>query len=341
MRKQVLITLLLFLFIFLVIFFLVLVSGCPYQQYEDPTGEIEFAASEEFIEDNILLNLQEEYDFMFGRVHEIAIGLTHEALKAEDVDVAVGFATDGKIKELELVKIEDDKNVFQANHPSPVIREEALEQHQEIPAIMEEITPLLDTTTMKELNYKVDIEEMTPEEVAHEWLIENNLIDRLSDEREPLIETETNQEVAGDNRETNDKLVISSREFTEQRILGKITVLALKEAGIPVEDRTEVIRTEPIRSAIMRGQVDMYWDYAGSVWRDIYLQEEVITDAEEIHRRVAQKEADEGLIWLDYAPLNNTYTVLMRKQDARKEGIETLSDLAEWVKERQKEKERD
>jgi len=37
------------------------------------------------------------------------------------------------------------------------------------------------------------------------------------------------------------------------------------------------------------------------------------------------------LIWLDYAPLNKTYTIMMRADHAAEYDISTISDLAEWV----------
>lgn len=62
-------------------------EGCP----------PEFIAQEEGFE-----AFAQTYDLHFDRVYELVIGLTHEALRAGDVDAAIGYATDGKIKELDL-----------------------------------------------------------------------------------------------------------------------------------------------------------------------------------------------------------------------------------------------
>ena len=95
----------------------------------DPEFQVKFAANYEFVVHEDGLNaLKEYYGIQFDEVYEMAIGLTHEALRAGDVDVAKGFATDGKIKELDLVNLKDDKELFPAYHPAPIIRKEILQK---------------------------------------------------------------------------------------------------------------------------------------------------------------------------------------------------------------------
>ena len=295
--------------------FSVFVSGCPVEEPVEPEEKVHLAANEQFIVDEGgLALLKEEYGLIFDEVHEMALGLTHEALKMGDVDAAVGFTTDGKIKELDLVKLEDDKKVFPAANPAPLIREEALEQYPQVKGIMADIAARLDNRTMIQLNFRVDLEENEPVDVARQWLLNENLIGedgRVPVEGEPLI--------------------VSSKEFMEQRILGQITVLALKSAGIPVEKKEPIAGTEPIRRALKLGNIDLYWEYTGVVWREIFEEEKRITDPEEVYRLVSEKDAEEGLIWLDYAPLNKTYTIMIREVHADEHDITTISEFAEWA----------
>jgi len=295
--------------------FAFLLSGCPVQEPVEPEEKVRLAANEQFIvEEEGLALLEEEYGLVFDEVHEMALGLTHEALNVGDVNVAVGFTTDGKIKELELVRLEDDNQVFPASNPAPLTREEVLEQYPQLKGILAEISGRLDNRTMIELNYKVDLEENEPVDVARQWLLEQDLI--TEDARIPV---------------EGEPVVVSSKEFMEQMILGQITVLAFENAGIPVEKREPIAGTAPIRRALLLEGIDLYWEYTGVVWRDVYEKEERISDPEQVYRKVAEKDAEIGLVWLDYAPLNKTYTLLMRNDHAAEHDINTISDLAEWV----------
>jgi len=292
-----------------------LLSGCPVEEPAPPEKKVRLAANEQFImEEEGLLLLEEEYGLVFDEVHEMALGLTHEALKAGDVDVAVGFSTDGKIKELELARLEDDKQAFPASNPAPLVRKEVLEQYPQLEGIMAEIAGRLDNRTMIELNYRVDLEENEPVDVAREWLMEEELI--TEEGRVPV---------------DGEPVMVSSKEFMEQIILGQITVLALENAGIPVEKIDPIAGTEPIRRALTMGNIDLYWEYTGVVWRQVYEKEEPVAVPEQVYRKVAEKDAEKDLVWLAYAPLNKTYTLMMQEDKAVEHDINTISDLAEWV----------
>ncbi len=343
---------------FLFLFLAVIPGGCPIEDFNDHEEQVEIAASGKFVgQDKGLCSLLEKYDIKFDQVHEMNIGFTHEALRQGDVDAAIGFASDGKIKELDLLALEDDKGAFQVCHPAPVTREEVLEQHPGIEGIMSEISSRLDTRSMRKLNYRVDIKETSPEEVAREWLRQEGLI-KEEEEEEGEIEDPANIENNAEKREVNEvdiddevdvdkekskdaeKVVtVSSREFSEQKILGQITVLALKDAGIPVEDKTGIARREVIRSALLNGEIDMYWAYTGETWQEVHMKKDIIADAEEVFDQVSEKDRDKGVVWLDYAPSQKTYTVLMHRERAQEQGITNLSQFAEWTKEVQQKRE--
>ena len=290
-------------------------GGCPAEEPEEPDRIVGFAANEEFIvaRDGLTM-LKEEYGLEFGEVHEMALGLTHEALRSGDVDAAIGFSTDAKIIEYDLVGLIDDKEIFPANNPAPVVREDVLDRYPHIEGIMAEVTSKLNTETKKRLNYRASIDEKEPEEVAREWLLDEGLI--VEEERVPF---------------DGEPVTIRSIEFTEHRILRHIMVLALENARIPVEDRKQMIGAETIRKALIAEEIDAYWEYTGVAWEEFHHQEEIISDSEELYHEVKERDAEKGIIWLDYAPMNKTYTVMIRREHAREYDISTISDLAEWV----------
>jgi len=101
----------------------------------------------------------------------------YKTLRDEQVDVAMGLSTDGRIAALNIVTLEDDEYFFPVYNAAPVVRKDALEKNPEIKEILEKISPLLDSETVTKLNYEVDINEREPEEVAEEWMKSVDLID--------------------------------------------------------------------------------------------------------------------------------------------------------------------
>jgi osmoprotectant transport system substrate-binding protein len=60
--------------------------------------------------------------------------------------------------------------------------------------------------------------------------------------------------------------------------------------------------------------------------------DEAITDPEECYAVVSETDLEQnGLVWLDYTPFDNTYTLMMRQEDADALDIVTISDLADAI----------
>ena len=62
------------------------------------------------------------------------------------------------------------------------------------------------------------------------------------------------------------ELTVGSKEFTEQLILGQITLQALEAAGATVNDQIGLAGTVAARKALESGEIDMYWEYTGTGW---------------------------------------------------------------------------
>lgn len=122
--------------------------------------------------------LQEEYGFEFGRanVKRMDSGLTYQALKEDQVDVALVFATDGRIPAFDFKVLEDDKNYFPAYALTPVVRKDTLDKHPDLADALNSLSAKLDDQTMAKLNASVDVEKKTIEEVAESFLKEQGLI---------------------------------------------------------------------------------------------------------------------------------------------------------------------
>lgn len=131
-----------------------------------------------------------------------------------------------------------------------------------------------------------------------------------------------------------DPVVVGSKEFTEQLILGQLTIQVLEANDIPTVDETNLGGTIILREAQEEGEVDLGWEYTGTALITHLGFEDPITEPEEAYRIVRDEDLERNnLVWLNYAPLNNTYTIMMRREDAEELGIETLSDLAAAINE--------
>ncbi|MFD0857853.1 glycine betaine ABC transporter substrate-binding protein [Roseovarius aquimarinus] len=122
--------------------------------------------------------LQETYGFELSRdqVSRMDSGLVYEALKNGDVEVGLVFATDGRIPAFDFVTLQDDKGYFPAYALAPVVRDEILEAHPEIGDLLNNMSSKLDDETMARLNARVDVERVSVENVAAEFLAEAGMM---------------------------------------------------------------------------------------------------------------------------------------------------------------------
>jgi osmoprotectant transport system substrate-binding protein len=98
------------------------------------------------------------------------IGLTYRALADGQVDLIAGNSTDGQIEALHLVALEDDRHYFPPYQAAPVIREEALRAHPEVGRAIDALAGTISDSTMRRLNYLIDVEHHDLREVAHDFL---------------------------------------------------------------------------------------------------------------------------------------------------------------------------
>ncbi|MGD6847839.1 glycine betaine ABC transporter substrate-binding protein [Rossellomorea aquimaris] len=125
-----------------------------------------------------LPGVEELYGFKFGsgQIKQMDLGLTQRALNNRQVDVSVAFETDATIVDYDLVTLKDDKKFFPPYRAAVSINKNVYEKYPEIKDITAKLADKLNSDIMRELNYKVDIEGNSVSVVAHDWLVENELI---------------------------------------------------------------------------------------------------------------------------------------------------------------------
>ncbi|MCE1179655.1 MAG: glycine betaine ABC transporter substrate-binding protein [Micrococcales bacterium] len=128
---------------------------------------------------------------------------------------------------------------------------------------------------------------------------------------------------------------VGSKNFTEQLLLGKMAVILLKSAGADVKDLTNIPGSASARQAQTSGQVQMEWEYTGTAWISYLGETTPIPDERRQWEAVRDRDLkDNSLVWLDPAPMNNTYGFAARSQVAKELGTTKLSDFAKVPKDR-------
>lgn len=124
------------------------------------------------------------------------------------------------------------------------------------------------------------------------------------------------------------KLTVTGKNFTEQLILGKISVLATRAAGFEVTDLTNIPGSQPARELMVSGQADVTWEYTGTGWIAYLGMSEGIADKQKQWQAVHDADLANGLTWGAPAPMNNTYAFAIRNEAAEELGVESISDIA-------------
>lgn len=113
--------------------------------------------------------LESLYGFDFKEKKELDIGLKYQAISEDQVDVINVFSTDGRLREHNLIVLEDDMNFFPSYYAATLIKNETLEKYKELDSIMEKLTGKISNEEMTYLNYQVEIEKKDPKQVANDF----------------------------------------------------------------------------------------------------------------------------------------------------------------------------
>ena len=117
-------------------------------------------------------------------------------------------------------------------------------------------------------------------------------------------------------------IVIGSKKFTESYVLGEIAKRTLSDAGIPVEHHQGMGGTIILWQALRGGQIDAYPEYTGTITQEI-LKSDRSLSLDEIRESLAKL----GVGITEPLGFNNTYALVMRRSEAQRLGVRTISDL--------------
>ena len=97
------------------------------------------------------------------------LGLLYRALQAHQVDMIAANSTDGPIRALGLVALEDDRRYFPPYQAVPLVRAEALRRWPRIQDALDALAGKISADEMRAMNEAVDGEHRDPAEVVREF----------------------------------------------------------------------------------------------------------------------------------------------------------------------------
>ncbi len=115
------------------------------------------------------------YGIEFKDLIPLEYSIMYKAIGDGEVQVIPAYTTDSRIKKLDLVTLEDDKNFFPDYSACYVVDMDTLEEYPALLEILEKVSGTIDEPTMAGLNMRFDNGE-EPEDIAADFLKDRGFI---------------------------------------------------------------------------------------------------------------------------------------------------------------------
>ncbi|MFQ5724126.1 MAG: glycine betaine ABC transporter substrate-binding protein, partial [Terriglobia bacterium] len=125
------------------------------------------------------------------------------------------------------------------------------------------------------------------------------------------------------------QIVVGSKNFTEQVVLGELIAQHLEErTRLEVERRFYLGGTYICHQSVLAGRIDLYVEYTGTALTAI-LEEAPRGSPRQVYERVRDAYAERfNLVVTEPLGFENTFAIVVRGEDARRYSLETISDAA-------------
>ena len=130
-----------------------------------------------------------------------------------------------------------------------------------------------------------------------------------------------------------DRIVIGSKNFTEQVILGEMLAQQIeRHTDIAVDRRLNLGGTLICHQALASGELDLYVEYTGTALTAI-LKEQPSNDSGQVYEKVRAAYRDRFAVeWTEPLGFNNTFVIVVRASDAETLNLRTISDAAPYTR---------
>ncbi|MBD8084597.1 ABC transporter permease/substrate-binding protein [Chryseobacterium caseinilyticum] len=243
----------------------------------------------------------------------------YKAVYEGKLNLISGYSTDGRVKAFDLVVLEDDRKIFPPYFAAPVIKKETLSKFPDLEKTLDLLAGKFNDSVMTDLNYRSDHLNQTPEKIARDFLVKNNLF------KDPQ-------------KGNKGTVRIGSKIFGEQYILTEIYRMLIEGyTSYKVETKTGLGGTKICFDALMNDAIDFYPEYTGTGLLVLLKTDEktlsaVTKSAEDTYDYVnSEFQKQYGIRWLKPLGFNNSYALMMRKKQADELKIKSISDLKNYL----------
>ncbi|MDJ1166103.1 glycine betaine ABC transporter substrate-binding protein [Burkholderia gladioli] len=121
--------------------------------------------------------LEAAYHLNFSRseTKQMDSGLVYTALRNNQLTIGLVYTTDGRVKGFGIVPLEDDLHFFPPYNATPVVREPVLKAHPKLAVQLNALSAALNNDVMLEMNKRVDIDGVSVQQVAADFLRRHTL----------------------------------------------------------------------------------------------------------------------------------------------------------------------
>lgn len=125
------------------------------------------------------------------------------------------------------------------------------------------------------------------------------------------------------------RVVVGSKNFTEQVLLGEIVAQQIeRRVHVAVERKLNLGGTLLAHEALVRGDIDLYPEYTGTALTAILKQQPGGTPMDVLEQVRLAYRVRWRLLWQTPLGFNDTFAMMIRGADARRDRLESITDAA-------------
>ena len=122
-------------------------------------------------------------------------------------------------------------------------------------------------------------------------------------------------------------IVLGTKNFTEQFILGELYQQGLEAKGYKVDLKSNIGSTEPVDTALTSGEINMYPDYTGTMVPVVFGIKNPPKSANAVYRLAKQRQERRGFTLFAKTPFFDVDALAVLKSTARKYRLRSIADL--------------
>ena len=127
---------------------------------------------------------------------------------------------------------------------------------------------------------------------------------------------------------TGPTVIVGTKNFPEEYILGQLYKQALEQKGFHVSYKENIGSTELMTSALQSGKINFYPEYTGVIVQDVFHKTNSPKTAAATYQLAKKLEAAKGYTVLAPTPFYDTDVLAVTNATAKKYGLKSIGDLA-------------